>query len=476
VPKSGDHTTPSGADPVAPPPELHGGSAPPSGAKDLGGGGDDLAPPPKLNGGGTSPSGTRGLGDDGGTRSPDGSGDRIKDNNPNPDEHTTPSADRSLCGDPIDVATGAVLLAQEDVSLPGALPLVVARTHLSSYRAGRHFGPTWTSTLDERIEVEPDGLHLALADGTLLRYPVPTGMESVLPESGPYLALRRVRHGFLVGDPQSDRTRYFAGDPGQATLPLRAIVDGAGNRIELRYRDGVPVAIEHSGGYRLEIDSADGLVTALRMPGSPVPLAEYSYGSARRLVEVTDAVGTPQKFSYDADGRLVRWEDVNGRWYGYGYDARGRCVRAQGTGGYLDTDWPTTPRTGSPRSPTRSVRSPATTSTSACGSSGGPIRSATRPAPNATGSGVCSPRPTNSATSPAGSTTRSATSSRSPVPTAAAWSSSTTRRAGPPRSPDPTAPCGATSTTGAAASPASSIRPAPRPRTPTTRTPAPSTR
>ncbi|MEC3977539.1 RHS repeat-associated core domain-containing protein [Amycolatopsis sp. H20-H5] len=263
---------------------------------------------------------------------------RISESNPNPAEHTTPSPDKSKCGDPIDVATGAVLLEQTDLTLPGALPVEFGRTHLSSYQSGRFFGPTWTSTVDERIEVEPDGLYLALADGLLLRYPMPRGMEAVLPDEGPYLALRRVRHGFVVGDPQSDRMRYFAARAGQSTLPLRAVVDGAGNRIEVQYRDGVPVAIEHSGGYRVEIDSADGLITALRVPGSPVALCEYRYDAAGRLAEVIDPAGTPQRFRYDADGRIVRWEDVNGRWYSYGYDAEGRCVRAQGTDGYLDTE------------------------------------------------------------------------------------------------------------------------------------------
>ncbi|WP_328454042.1 RHS repeat-associated core domain-containing protein [Amycolatopsis sp. NBC_00438] len=340
TPKGGDSTTPSGAKgdgdgthssgADAPPPKTD----PPPASK----GPDDTpkspdpTPPPASKGpdADTTPSSTP-KGD------PKGDGSRITDNNPKPDEHTTQTKDKTDCGDPIDVATGAVMVVQEDISLPGALPLVVERTHLSTYRAGRLFGPTWASTLDERLEVEADGLHLALSDGTLLRYPVPRGVEAVVPESGPYLALRRVRHGYIVGDPQSDRMRYFAARRGDTTLPLRAVVDGAGNRIVLRYRDGVPVAIEHSGGYRVEIDSADGLVTALRTAGSPVPVAEYRYDAARRLVEVADAVGTPQKFTYDADGRLVRWDDVNGRWYGYGYDGQGRCVRAQGAGGYLDT-------------------------------------------------------------------------------------------------------------------------------------------
>src|SRR5262249_59597418 len=39
---------------------------------------------------------------------------------------------RTLRGDPVDVATGAVVQRQVDVELPGMLPLVLARTHVSS--------------------------------------------------------------------------------------------------------------------------------------------------------------------------------------------------------------------------------------------------------------------------------------------------------------------------------------------------------
>ncbi|CAM5457840.1 hypothetical protein STENM36S_09588 [Streptomyces tendae] len=51
--------------------------------------------------------------------------------------------------DPIDVATGDMVLTRTDVSLPGVLPLILERTHLSSYRwaagSGRPGLPPWTS-------------------------------------------------------------------------------------------------------------------------------------------------------------------------------------------------------------------------------------------------------------------------------------------------------------------------------------------
>ena len=73
-------------------------------------------------------------------------------------------------GDPVDVATGDVLLSQDDVSLPagsGVLPLIVSRAYRSSRRSGRWFGPSWASTFDQRLLVSPDGVAATFADGTV---------------------------------------------------------------------------------------------------------------------------------------------------------------------------------------------------------------------------------------------------------------------------------------------------------------------
>src|SRR5690242_10819646 len=69
---------------------------------------------------------------------------------------------RALEGDPVDVASGSVVQHQTDIDLPGVLPLTLSRTHLSSYRSGNWFGPTWASTLDQRLEVSAGGVRLFL--------------------------------------------------------------------------------------------------------------------------------------------------------------------------------------------------------------------------------------------------------------------------------------------------------------------------
>jgi RHS repeat-associated protein len=358
----GDSTTPSSSAPdptpapkpdSTPPPKPDTDSTTPSGA---GGKGDtspsaDTSPPPKSGGDTppppkdtpTPPPASRGPGDGatGSSGAKGGGSDtpKIKDNNADPHENKTPVDDRLACGDPVDVATGWMLLSQTDLEVAGALPLVLSRSHISSYRSGRFFGGSWASTVDQRLEVEEDGLHVALADGSLQVYPVPAADDvSVLPVAGPARPLRRTADGYFVSDPGQDHTLFF-GESGGGVCPLETIFDGDGNRIDVVYgENGVPSELRHSSGARVLVDSAGGRITALRVPDgeSTTVVASYRYDERGRLVEVIDSDGTPTRFSYDVAGRIVRWEDVNGRWYRYGFDSAGRVVAAGGTDGYLD--------------------------------------------------------------------------------------------------------------------------------------------
>jgi hypothetical protein len=82
-----------------------------------------------------------------------------------------PPGDIPTAGDPVDVATGDVILAQADLTLPGLLPLVAERMHRSSWRAGRWFGRSWASTLDQRLRIENRRVIGVFADGRVLVWP-----------------------------------------------------------------------------------------------------------------------------------------------------------------------------------------------------------------------------------------------------------------------------------------------------------------
>lgn len=260
--------------------------------------------------------------------------------------------------DPIDVATGTMLLPQTDVALPGALPLVFERTHLSSYRCGGWFGSNWASTLDERVQIDHEGVVFAAADGMRLVYPVPTPGEPTLPVSGPRWPLLwngEPDGALTVTDPVEGTTRTFA-EPVRAAdgvldLPLAWTEDRNGARIDIdRTEAGVPVAVRHSGGYHLAVETDGPRVTALRLLDEPPSaydprqrwrepagtlVARYGYDARGHLSEVTNSSGHPLRFTYDADGRITSWTDRNNTSYAYVYDSDGRVTRTEGSGGFL---------------------------------------------------------------------------------------------------------------------------------------------
>ncbi|MDF2254446.1 DUF6531 domain-containing protein [Streptantibioticus ferralitis] len=260
------------------------------------------------------------------------------------------------CNDPVDIATGTMFMTQTDVTLPGQLPLVIERTHLSSYRAGGWFGRSWASTLDERLQLDARGVVFAATDGKRLVYPVPRAGQPVLPERGPRLALAwdgRPDGAMTITDPATGVVRTFTHPssvrPGDTVdLPLESMEDRNGHRIDIdRTASGIPTAIRHSGGYHIAVDIHGARITALRLlheapsPYRPVAdspgtvLVRYGYDAAGNLAEVINSSGRPLRFGYDADGRITSWTDRNGTRFEYVYDERGRVVRTEGTDGFM---------------------------------------------------------------------------------------------------------------------------------------------
>jgi RHS repeat-associated protein len=256
-------------------------------------------------------------------------------------KHAVMIVKRNNCGDPVDVASGELFMSATDVVLPGILPLVVERHHISSYRDGRYFGRSWASTLDQRLRLDATEVRFLTADGMSLVYPVP------LPDPGnPVLPVEGPRWGLAwdgipgtpltVHQPESGRTLHFAPVPGRpaAELPVTAITDRNDNRIDFRYDDeGALTELVHSGGYRLGVAVYDGRVTSLTLlsdPAEPVLLA-YDYDDAGDLAKIYNSSGLPLLLEYDDRHRLARWEDRNGIWYRYEYDDAGRCVFSTGT-------------------------------------------------------------------------------------------------------------------------------------------------
>ncbi|WP_179285356.1 putative T7SS-secreted protein [Streptomyces sp. NBS 14/10] len=241
--------------------------------------------------------------------------------------------------DPVDLATGKMYLPQTDVSLPGLLPLVFQRRAESGYRAGRWFGPSWSSTADQRLEILDRGVVLVGADGLLLSYPHPAPGVPTLPELGPRWPLERAPDGdYTVTDPDTGHVRRHTGPEGvppgaDGEAPLTEISDRNGHRLTFTYdTDGTPTGIVHDGGYHLTFATEGGRITALRL--GDTELVRYGYTDGD-LTEVTGSSGLPLRFEYDSDHRVIAWVDTNRRRYEYVYDERDRVVSEGGTEGHV---------------------------------------------------------------------------------------------------------------------------------------------
>lgn len=252
-------------------------------------------------------------------------------------------------GDPVDPVTGDVILRQTDVNLPGALPLTIRRVHRSSQRAGRWFGESWASTLDQRLVVMADRILCVLDGGQVLVYrhaDLDGAGSTALPVAGPLWPLTRTGEAtYTVIDPRRGLTWRFEPHPaywryarGMGEFPLTSLRDRPGHVITFTYDDaGQPVSVSHSGGYDVRVTIDGGRVTGLSLGGTP--LVSYSYDDAGRLAGITNSGGRPLSLSYDDAGRITKYIEPNGSSYLYTYDPHGRCVRGESPSGAMSASY-----------------------------------------------------------------------------------------------------------------------------------------
>ncbi|MFD8379911.1 putative T7SS-secreted protein [Streptomyces sp. NPDC059679] len=262
-----------------------------------------------------------------------------------PHGRNTPDGVKETTGsDPIDFATGRMFLPQTDITLPGVLPLEFHRRVESGYRAGRWFGPSWSSTADQHLEIGPEGVVFVCEDGRLLDYPHPAPDLPTLPKAGVarWPLERTVDGDYTVIDRDTGRTYRFTAPAGgvDGIAPIEEIHDRNGNRISFHYAaDGTPTEIVHSAGYHLKFTTQDGRITALRLAGaapdgSDMTVLRYGYTDGN-LTEVINSSGLPLRFEYDDDRRVISWTDTNDRRYDYVYDNLHRCIAEGGTEGHV---------------------------------------------------------------------------------------------------------------------------------------------
>ncbi|MFD7074052.1 RHS repeat-associated core domain-containing protein [Nocardioides sp. NPDC059952] len=254
------------------------------------------------------------------------------------------SRDQQGCGDPVDVATGAVFLQQTDLTLPSDLPMVLSRKHSSDWTYGHWFGLSWSSTFDERIDVHTDlvGRRSAVvvaADARAHVFKNLTAGEDARPVAGGALRLRAGDDGgYRLLDTATGETRHFDAPVG-GTAWLTSITNTSGDWIRFTRDDhGTPAEVTHSAGYRVAVATTGNRVTGLSVTrpdgADSAEVMSYRYDSRGDLAGVVNGSGQELQFTYDQH-RITRWIDRNGTNYDYAYDDRGRCVSQGGSDGVM---------------------------------------------------------------------------------------------------------------------------------------------
>ncbi|PZH15644.1 type IV secretion protein Rhs [Streptomyces sp. NTH33] len=262
--------------------------------------------------------------------------------------HNRPDGHRTTDGtDPVDLATGRMFLPQTDVEIPGILPLAFTRRTESGLTAGRFLGPSWTSTVDERLEIDPVGVVHVTADGLLITYPHPVPGDPTRPKTGASRALlaRDGNGDYTVTDLDTGLVRHFAAPPGSepgddGTAWLASVTERNGHTVTVdRAEDGLPTALVHSAGHWVKLATAEGRITALFLAGvgengADLPLMAYGYQDGN-LTTVTRPSGATTTFVYDDRRRVTAWIDSNDSRYDYAYDDRDRVIAEGGEAGHV---------------------------------------------------------------------------------------------------------------------------------------------
>ncbi|MFE6287851.1 putative T7SS-secreted protein [Streptomyces sp. NPDC057877] len=260
--------------------------------------------------------------------------------------HNRPDGERTTDGtDPVDLASGRMFLPQTDVAIPGILPLTFTRRTESGCTMGRFLGPSWTTTVDERLTIDAIGVIHVTADGLLIPYPHPAPGAPTRTESGRTRLSREPDGDYTLTDEDTGTTRHFTTPPGtepgaDGTAWLTSITDRNGHTITIdRTDDGTPQTLTHSAGTQLKLTPTDGRITALTLTGAgedgtDLPLMSYGYTDGN-LTTVTKPSGATTLFTYDDRHRVTSWTDSNHSRYDYVYDDRDRVIAEGGEAGHV---------------------------------------------------------------------------------------------------------------------------------------------
>lgn len=244
-----------------------------------------------------------------------------------------------LGGDPVDLSTGRFVLTQTDLSVGGALPIVMSRSYSSGDGRDRPFGMGGIGTYDtfltsDRQWQEAD---LNLPDGARVHFvrtsPGSGYTDAIMAAktaSPEYAGATMSWNGRGWDLVRRDGTVLIYGE----LAPLQSIRDRNGNTLTIRRiaknawgnQIGAIVSVTSTDGYWMAYDyDTAGHVTAVHDNAGRT--VSYGYDTANRLTTVTDPLGGVTTYGWTGNN-LTTITDARGKQYlTTEYDANGRVKK-----------------------------------------------------------------------------------------------------------------------------------------------------
>ncbi|MBO0933308.1 DUF6531 domain-containing protein [Fibrella aquatilis] len=251
-----------------------------------------------------------------------------------------------LFGDPVDAASGSVLMQATDFTIDGPIPLVWERTWYSRSIHQGALGHGWHHSYDLALVVEEDGqVAIRTAEGQLALFEAPVrGGEGVLNRTH-RLEIFLTQAGEYQAWHLDERRWYHFLSERESHLvqPLMAISDQNGFAVQFDYNSANHLRrITDSAGRVLQVDTDDrGQVRAIFSPpvgGASFPLVRYGYDASGNLTQIVDAEDNINSLQYHGH-LLVQRTNPRGVNFFFRYDGqhhKARCVQTWGDGGVLN--------------------------------------------------------------------------------------------------------------------------------------------
>ncbi|RYC37114.1 EndoU domain-containing protein [Pectobacterium zantedeschiae] len=242
-------------------------------------------------------------------------------------------------GDPVDMATGAVVEQRTDIQVSSHLPLSLQRYYRSTGK--RHsglLGTLWRTNWDISLTLN-DGV-ATLTDGEFNQafFMLPNEGEFSRSTSNPQWRLTRQQGELVLHHVGGLRYRfeYALG----LQLCLTSIDDASGKRVAFEWVLGELRWVTLSDGRLIHVTSEHQRITALTLCTPQrqrlKTLASYSYDDRGYLLSVRADEGRNFDYRYSLEGWLLRWSDLGSTWVEHDYDKKGRAIRDRTSEDY----WP----------------------------------------------------------------------------------------------------------------------------------------